>query len=411
MRVLLADRFDAFVAEGIRAAGGDVELRSDLDASTLPEAIATVRPTVLAVRGTRVDAEALRASDRLALVVRAGPAVDTIDVAEASRRGIFVAHAPGHNANAVAELAWGLVLSCDRRIPDQVADVRSGRWDRREYVKAQGLEGRTLGVVGFGRVGREIADRGRAFGMRVVAWSPALTESAADDAGVDLMSNIVNLARLADVVVVCAPRRSDTEGVVGERFFHAMRAGAILVSTSRAGVVDERLLAKAVVEKGLRVGLDTPMDEPDGVTGRIDSSIAALPGVYCTHHVASQTEQAHRASAAEALRIIRTWIETGTVPECVNRAAATPATAVLTVRHLNRPGVLAHIFFTLGQAQINVEEMENVIYEGGEAASAKIHLSRPPSEEQILTIRKNPNVLGTTLALIRREDPVGAGRI
>jgi D-3-phosphoglycerate dehydrogenase len=402
MRVLLADRFEPFVAEGIRAAGAEVDERPELESGALAAALAETRPTVLVVRSQRVDAAALNASDRLALVVRAGPGVDTIDVAEASRRGIFVAHSPGRNAIAVAELAWGLILACDRRIPDQTADLRAGRWRRAEYSQATGLDGRTLGVVGFGRVGHEIAKRGAAFGMRVVAWSPTLTEETADAAGVDLMTNLVNLARLSDVAAVCVPSTPETQGLIGERFLNAMRAGAILVSISRGGVIDEAALAKAVSERGLRAGLDGFTGEPSAAEGTIASPLVSLPGVYGTHHVAGMTEQAQRANAAEALRIVTTFLERGTVPDCVNRAAATPATAVLTVRHLNRPGVLAHVFFTLGQAQINVEEMENIVYEGGEAASATIHLSRPPNEEHILTIRKNPNVLGTTLALTRR---------
>jgi D-3-phosphoglycerate dehydrogenase len=238
--------------------------------------------------------------------------------------------------------------------------------------------------------------------MRVVAWSPTLTEETADAAGVDLMANIVNLARLADVAAVCVPSTPETQGLVGERFLAAMRPGSILVSISRGGVIDESALAKAISERGLRAGLDGFVGEPAAASGAIASPLLALPGVYGTHHIAGMTEQAQRANATEALRIVRTFLERGTVPDCVNRAAATPATAVLTVRHLNRPGVLAHVFFTLGQAQINVEDMENVVYAGGEAASAKIHLSRPPSEEHILTIRKNPNVLGTTLTLTRR---------
>jgi D-3-phosphoglycerate dehydrogenase len=159
---------------------------------------------------------------------------------------------------------------------------------------------------------------------------------------------------------------------------------------------------KAIVDKKLRCGLDVFDDEPNGSGGDFTNPLAQNPHVYGTHHIGASTEQAQRATSTEAVRVVRAFIEGTTIPNCVNRAAATPATAVLTVRHLNRPGVLAHIFYTLGQAQINVEEMENVIYDGGEAACAKVHLSRPPNEEHIVTIRKNPNVLGTALTLIKR---------
>jgi D-3-phosphoglycerate dehydrogenase len=404
MKVLVVDRFEGFGIEALKQAGCDVDVRPECSSDELPRALSETLANVLLVRGTRVTAAALAATDRLALVVRAGPGVDSIDVAEASRRGIFVAHTHGKNAVAAAELAWGLILACDRRIPEQSADLREGRWNRAEYSKAQGLYGRTLGIVGFGQVGREVASRGKAFGMRVVAWSPRLTEEVADGAGVDYCASLINLARLADVISVSVAANSQTEGLISEKFMSAMRPGATLVSTSRGRVIDEAALARFVQEKSLRCGLDVWAGEPVGGsgTGAFAPALAKLPGVIGTHHVAALTEQAHRATASEAVRIVRAWVESGQVPNCVNRAAATPAIAVLTVRHLNRPGVLAHIFYTLGQAQINVEEMDNVVYEGGETACAKIQLSRIPSEEHVATIRKNPNVLGTALSLIRR---------
>jgi D-3-phosphoglycerate dehydrogenase len=402
MKVLIADRFESFAVDALKALGCDVDVRPEVTADELPELLASTRPNVLIVRSKRVNAKTLNATDRLALVVRAGSGTDAIDIAEASRRGIFVASTPGRNATAVAELVWGLIVACDRRIPDQVNDLRAGRWNRTEYAKSQGLFGKTLGIVGFGRVGREVAARGRAFGMRVVAWSPSLTEAECDAAGVDYVANITNLARLSDVVSVSVAANSATDGIIGEKFLSAMRQHAIFINTSRDTVVDEKALAKAIDEKALRCGLDVFADEPSGGMGELRSPLAQHAGVYGTHHVGAQTEQAIRACATEAVRIVQALIEGTSIPNCVNRAAATPATAILTVRHLNRPGVLAHVFYTLGQAQINVEEMENVIYEGGEAGCAKVHLSRMPSEEHILTIRKNPNVLGTALTLIRK---------
>jgi D-3-phosphoglycerate dehydrogenase / 2-oxoglutarate reductase len=401
MKILVADRFDSAAIEALRSLG-EIEVRTEASADELPALVSELRPSVLLVRGTRVTARALAASDRLALVVRAGAGTENVDVDEASRRGVFVASTPGKYATAVAELVWGLILACDRRIPDQIADLRAGRWNRAEYARANGVWGKTLGVVGFGQVGREVAIRAKAFGMRVIAWSRRLTEAEADKAGVDYVANIVNVARLADVVSISVVSNPETEGLIGEKFFNAMRTGAIFVNTSRVGVIDERALAKAVTDKQLRCGIDVFSQEPSGPSGEFRNELVKLAAVYGTHHIGSHTDQAQRATASEAVRVIKVWAETGQVANCVNRAAATPATAILTVRHLNKPGVLAHIFYTLGQAQINVEEMDNVVYEGGEAACAKIQLSRLPSEEHIVTIRKNPNVLGTSLSLIKR---------
>jgi D-3-phosphoglycerate dehydrogenase len=409
MRILVADRFDHASLESLRAAGCEIEMQPDLAPEGLRAALAELRPDALVVRGLRVDAEALAASDRLALVVRAGANAETIDVDAASRRGIAIATTPGRNAAAVAELAFGLILAIDRRIPDQIADLRDGRWNRGAYARSPGLYGRTLGIVGLGPVGREMAARAKAFGMRVVAWGFNLTQAECDELGVDHVESLVNLARLSDVVSVHAPAVPESDGLVGERFLLAMRTGAILVNTSRASVLDEKALAKAIAERGLRIGLDVWSDEPAGRGGEFHNPLAADPKVYGTFHVGAATEQAHRATADEAARIVQEWAVSGVVSGCLNLAAVTPATAVLTVRHLNRPGVLAHVFETLGAADINVEEMDNVVYEGHEAAKATIHLSRPPAEEVVAAIRRNPHVLGTSLSLIRRPAPVAAG--
>jgi D-3-phosphoglycerate dehydrogenase len=409
MRVLVADRFDHATLESLKAAGCEIEMRPELAQDGLRAALAELRPEALVVRGLRVDADARAGRARLALVVRAGANAETVDVDAASRRGIAVATTPGRNAAAVAELAFALMLSLDRRIPDQVADLRKGTWNRGAYARSPGLHGRTLGIIGLGPVGREMAGRAKAFGMRVVAWGLELTQGECDALGVDHVESLVNLARLSDVVTVHAPAVPESDGLVGERFLNAMRTGAILVNTSRASVVDERALAKAIAERGLRVGLDVWSDEPAGRTGEFRNPLAAEPKVYGTFHVGAATEQAHQATAAEAARIVREWAVSGEVPGCLNLAAVTPATAVLVVRHLNRPGVLAHVFEAVGSAGINVEEMNHVVYDGHEAAKATIHLSRPPTEEIIAAIRKNPNVLGTSLSLIRRPAPVAAG--
>src|SRR5262249_25709496 len=155
--------------------GCSVISQPDVPADELPMLIRQTDPHVLIVRGKKVSADALKAGTALTLVVRAGAGIDTIDVDTASSLGVFVSNCPGKNSIAVAELVMGLLLSCDRRIPDQANDLRQGKWRKGEYSKAQGLYGRTLGIVGLGQIGREIAARAQAFGMRVVAWSRSLT--------------------------------------------------------------------------------------------------------------------------------------------------------------------------------------------------------------------------------------------
>ncbi len=402
LTVLIADKFDPPAVERLRGLGCRVHYDADLSAETLPRAMADHDPDVLVVRSTRVPSGVFATANSLSLVIRAGAGYDTIDVEAASARGIFVSNCPGRNSIAVAELAWALILSCDRRVPDQTADLREGRWNKKEYSRAAGLHGRTLGIVGMGRIGQEVARRGQAFGMRVIGWSRSLTQERADTLDVGYCSSLINLAKLADVVSVHVAATDETRGLIGEKFIASMKPGASLINTSRGSVVDQEALARAIKAKGLRAGLDVFAAEPSGGEGRFTDPIVAEPGVYGTHHVGASTDQAQEAIAAETARIIETYQRTGEVLNCVNRATSTPAAYLLTVRHLNHPGVLAHVFYTLGQAGINVEEMQNVIYTGARAACARVQLDDAPSAEQINAIRANEDVLSVTLSTIRK---------
>jgi D-3-phosphoglycerate dehydrogenase / 2-oxoglutarate reductase len=402
LRVLVADKFETSGIAGLEDLGCDVHADADLAADTLPQALEQHNPDVLIVRSTKVTATAIEAGKDLSLIIRAGAGFDSIDVAAASARGVFVANCPGRNSVAVAELAWAHILSCDRRVPDQTIDLRAGKWNKKEYSKAAGLYGRTLGVVGLGPIGQEIAKRGKAFGMRVMAWSRSLTEERADELGVGYVGQLINLAKMADVISINIAANDETRGLIGERFLAAVKPGAIVVNTSRGSVIDQEALKAAIREKGVRAGLDVFAREPSGGAGEFTDDIVNEPGVYGTHHVGASTEQAQQAIAAETVRIVACYIRTGQVPNCVNRAASTPATILLTVRHLNRPGVLAHVFYTLGQAGINVEEMENVIYDGALAACARIQLDDIPTEDHLSAIGGNENILSVTLARIRK---------
>ena len=195
----------------------------------------------------------------------------------------------------------------------------------------------------------------------------------------------------------------DTDNLINEKFLSALKSGAILVNTSRGGVVDQAALTNAVRTRGLRAGLDVWANEPEGVEGTFADALVHEPHVIGTHHVGALTEQAQRAVADEVVRVVRAWAERGHVPHCVNRAVATPATTLLAVRHVNRPGVLAHVFETLGNAGLNVEEMENIVYAGGEAGLARIQLDKAPSEAQLAAIRENANILSATLSTITRR--------
>jgi D-3-phosphoglycerate dehydrogenase len=340
------------------------------------------------------------ACERLSLIVRAGAGYDTIDVAAASKRGIFVANCPNKNSIAVAELAWALILSCDRKVPDQVIDLRNGKWDKKSYAKAKGIYGRTLGIVGLGGIGNEVITRGKAFGMNIIAWSRSLTDEKAADLGINRCDSLLNLAKMADIVTIHLSSTPETENIIDESFLDAMQDGATLINTSRGKVVDEKALNKAMQEKNLTVGLDVYQNEPSSGEAEFSPEIVSNSCMYGTHHVGASTEQAQDAIAMEAVLIIETYIKSGEVTNCVNRAKSTPAKAMLSVRHLNLPGVLAHIFESISHSGVNVEEMENIIYEGAQAACARIQLDEMPTQEQIELIRGNDNVLSVTVSTI-----------
>lgn len=402
VRVLIADGFDSAAADALREAGCDVIHNPMLSSSTLAGAIRDVQPEALVVRGMAVDAQAMAASPRLALIVCAASDTEGVEVEAASRSGIRVAHCPGRNAAAVAELAWGLIIACDRRIPDQVADLRAGRADRSRYSEATGLSGRTLGIVGLGQVGQETARRGLAFGMHVVAWSRNITEDRCDALGVDYCSNLVNLAKLSDVVSVSVTGSDETRGLLSDKFFNALRPGTIVVNTSRGSVCDERALLQAVRTRGIRAGLDVFPGAEGAGHGSALAALATEPGVYGTCEVGEWTEQARLAIDAEVVRILRSWLADGRAPHCVNLAEHTAAAGLLQVRHVNRPGVLARIFDTLGRANINVEEMDNQISAGGEAAIARVFVSPAPTPATVDAVRACPHVLGVTFSAVRR---------
>lgn len=387
MRVLIADKFEQSGRDGLQAIGCDVSFQPDLKDGALAEAIRQQTPDVLVVRGTKVT-EPMLASGQIKLVVRAGAGFNTIDVAAASRRGIYVSNCPGKNSIAVAELAFALILALDRRIPDNVIALRRGEWNKKEFSKARGLFGRTLGLVGVGKIGAEMIPRAQAFGMRVVAWSRSLTPEHADELGVEYKASPADVARDADIVSVHVALNADTRGFLGAAFFARMNEGAYFINTARGEVVDQAALIEAMEARGIRAGLDVFAGEPTSATAPFTDEIAKETNLYGSHHIGASTDQAQEAIAAETVRIVREFKETGNVPNVINLAQQTPATHRLVVRHLDRPGVLATVLDAIKSEHINVQEMENIVFEGAEAAVARINLDKAPSQAVLDGLRE-----------------------
>jgi D-3-phosphoglycerate dehydrogenase len=393
MRILIADKFEQSGREGLQAIGCEVSYQPDLKDDALAQAIAAEQPDALVVRGTKVS-EAMLEAGALKLVVRAGAGYNTIDVAAASRRGIYVSNCPGKNSIAVAELAFALILALDRRVVDNVITLRRGEWNKKEFSQARGLFGRTLGLIGVGKIGQEMIPRAKAFGMPVIAWSRSLTPERAAALGIALAESPQKVAAAADIVSVHVALTAETRSLVNTDVFNSMREGAYFINTARGEVVDQVALVNAMHTRGIRAGLDVYAGEPTASAGEFTDEIAQEPNLYGTHHVGASTDQAQEAIAAETVRIIQSFKETGKVPNVVNLARQTPATHRLVVRHRDRPGVLAQVLEAIKAEHINVQEMENIVFEGAEAAVARINLDNAPSREALDSLRgKNADII------------------
>jgi D-3-phosphoglycerate dehydrogenase len=397
VHLLFADRLSDQTVQDLEAQGHSCVVEPGLSADELPGRIPGFDGLV--VRSTKVKRPVFEAADRLALVVRAGAGTNNIDTDAAATHGVFVCNVPGRNSAAVAELTLGLLLAVDRRLADNVADARGGKWDKAQYSKAGGLMGSTLGIIGLGSIGLAVAERASAFGMQVVAVArdgrrPHVVERA-EACGVAWVDSRDELLARSDVVSLHVPAKSDTRGLVDADFLGKLRPGAILLNTSRGEVVDEAALLEALDAGRVRAGLDVFADEPGSSKGSWDSPLARHPAVVATHHIGASTEQAQRAIAAGVTEIVSAYAA-GEVRHCVNLEDRRLGTFTLTIRHHDRVGVLAQVLDRLSGSGLNVEHMQNRVFRGGQAAVATIDVGGQASEELIRAISELPHVLGVS---------------
>lgn len=244
-----------------------------------------------------------------------------------------------------------------------------------------------------------------AFDMPVYAWSRSLTDDKAALYGVRKVDSPEELARKVDVFSVHLALTPGTRGLVGESVFGALKHGSLFLNTSRSEVVDEGALTAALDQKRIRAGLDVFEGEPSGATGTFDSALARHPGVLLTQHIGASTQQAQDAVADEACRIVETFRATGRAPNSTNVADQTAADHVLVVRHLDRVGVLAKVLDSLRRGRLNVQEMENTIFAGAQAAVARIEVAGVPGSELLSEIRAHEEVLAVSVVPLRRPNP------
>ncbi len=321
MKILFADKFPEHALDQLQSLGHSWDYEPDLTADELPASIAGY--DALVVRSTRVDGPVIDAADALRIVIRAGAGTNTIDKDAAATRNIRVCNVPGRNALAVAELTMGLLLAIDRNIPDNVADLRAGRWNKKKYSVAHGLHGRNIGIVGLGAIGLAVAEIAAAFGMHVHVIGKSGRSGEAigrlSAIGAVDVDSLEELASRCDVLSFHVPASSETRGIVNGELLDRLAPGSIILNTARGDIVDEAALIGAMDAKGIRAGLDVYQDEPTGGEGEFDSTLGQHPNVYGTHHIGASTTQAQNAVAEGVVEIIDAFGQ-GRVLHCVNLA-------------------------------------------------------------------------------------------
>lgn len=409
MRVLLADPCHPGAVRKLRAAGFECIDKPQVGADELGPLLASGGFDVLVVRSTLVTAAAIAASHSLSLIVRAGAGFNNIDVAAASARGIYVCNTPGRNAVAVAELTMGLMVALDRHIADAASDLREGTWDKPRYGRARGLKSRSLGIVGLGRIGMAVAERAAGFGMRLHAVrrpgrDPQIRRRI-EALDITLHDDLVEMAAFCDVLTL---HLAGTEQVVNADVLAAMPAGAILLNTARAGLVDGEALLEAMDAKGIRAGLDVFEDEPSGSTSGFASRLVRHPNVVATPHIGASTEQAQEAVASAIVKVVRAYAG-GRVVNCVNLETERVGSHVIVVRHEDRVGVLASVLAVLRRHDLNVAGMENRIFRDSSAAVATMDLSGIMTPAVVAEILDLPHVYHTEVRPVPGADSAPAG--
>ena len=319
MKILFADKFPEAQLKQLQEQGHDCDLQPDLDGDTLPQAVNDAE--VLVVRSTKITSGTIGAAASLRLIIRAGAGTNTIDKDAAAVRRIPVCNVPGKNAVAVAELAMGLLIAIDRRIPENVIDLRAGRWNKKKYSVAQGLMGRHMGILGLGAIGLAVAERARAFGIHVyvVDKPDRSTQPRETLASLGLLTapDLDTLLGTCDIISLHVPSAAETKGMVDREFLDKVQPGAIIINTSRGDVIDEEALLAAMNDKGVRAGLDVYADEPSAGEGTFSSALAIHPNTYGTHHIGASTDQAQEAVSEGVLEVINAFVD-GNVMHCVN---------------------------------------------------------------------------------------------
>src|SRR5579872_1285943 len=314
-RVLVSDKLEAPGLDLLRQAGIELDERAGLKGPALAEAIRAADGLIVR-SGTQVTAELLENPGRLRVIVRAGVGVDNIDVGAATRRGILVMNTPGGNTVSTAEHTITLLMALARHIPAADASLRAGKWERSKFLGTQ-LAGKTLGVVGLGRIGREVARRAAGLDMKVVGFDPFLAPAGAAQLGIEAVSALDQLLPRCDFLTVHTPLTDETRDLIGAKEIAQMRKGARVLNCARGGIINEEALAEALRSGHLAgAALDVFVQEPPPA----DHPLLKLPNVVVTPHLGASTTEAQLSVATEAAQLMIDFLTRGIVLSAVNMA-------------------------------------------------------------------------------------------
>jgi D-3-phosphoglycerate dehydrogenase / 2-oxoglutarate reductase len=406
MKILIADKFQEAYLNDLYNLGHDVTLEPSLKAEELFNKIQGY--DVLIVRSTKVTKEAINASDKLNLIIRAGAGVNTIDVDTAAKKGIFVCNTPGKNSVAVAELAMGLMLAIDRNIPDNVIDLKNGKWNKKKYTKADGIYGKTLGIIGLGDIGLEFAKRAVAFGMKVISYDPIAEQrmppkvhNAIEQGILSFSSTREEMLKNADVVTIHVPSNQYTQNMVNKDFLDLMKPNSTLINTSRGNIVVDEDLIDAMDKKGIKVGLDVYNNECATATGDFKTALSIHPNVIGTHHIGASTEQAQNAIAEEVIRVMENF-DKGHILHPVNVELKPASIYTLALRIYNKVGTLGNVLCRLKENGINVDQLETQLFNGENTQYVTILLDTKPTDEVLADINILENVVQADLKIKKK---------
>ncbi|HEY2911118.1 MAG TPA: phosphoglycerate dehydrogenase [Gemmataceae bacterium] len=318
-RVLIADKLEAAGIELLKSAGLEVDVRLGLSGAELAAALRECDGAIVRSQ-PKIGAAVLEQPGKLRALARAGVGVDNIDVPAATRKGIVVMNTPGGNTVSAAEHTVALMFALSRKIPAADAVMKAGGWDRNKFVGTQ-LAGKTLGVVGLGRIGREVARRAKGLDMIVVALDPFVTAAKAAELGLETSSDLDSLLPRVDFLTIHVPLSAETKSLLGARELGLMKRTACVLNVARGGIIDEAALAAALKAGTIAgAGVDVLSVEPASA----DNPLLKAPNVVLTPHLGASTVEAQENVAVEAAQLIADFLLKGQIANAVNMAALDP---------------------------------------------------------------------------------------